>query len=283
LYIRKSLDVLKDNANVVYGIDREYTGPLAFVNFWLDTIAEWEKENEKKVYVSLEIPKAEMDAVLEDPVRGRMISAVDFHGWVYRPDGVLFAIRGGINKAPREQLGDIITVSEFAALRARVTGPAYEGANIANSPAYQELRKSLWDGSKPMRYRALREYKDRYPALVLLSERDEYPALSLALEREIPRAIRVGTRPAPLVRDHTESSWAMAEPGKNYVVYSMAGERVELDLARDKSVYSVSWLDSSTGRLVKNAARVRGGNVVTLDPPSPGAGSPWVAWLSRVR
>ncbi|MBC7931152.1 MAG: pectate lyase, partial [Rubrivivax sp.] len=47
LYIRKSLDVLKDNANVVYGIDREYTGPLAFVNFWLDTIAEWEKENEK--------------------------------------------------------------------------------------------------------------------------------------------------------------------------------------------------------------------------------------------
>ena len=86
-YIRHVLDVLQGNRNLVYGIDREYTGPLEFVQFWLDTIAEWQKETGQTVKIALEIPKDQMDALLEDPVRAPMIAAIDFHGWVYKPYG----------------------------------------------------------------------------------------------------------------------------------------------------------------------------------------------------
>ena len=44
-YIRHVLDTLGRHSNVVFGIDREYTGPLEFVQFWLDEIATWGREN----------------------------------------------------------------------------------------------------------------------------------------------------------------------------------------------------------------------------------------------
>ena len=283
LYIRHSLDVLKDNQNVVYGIDREYTGSLEFVEFWLDTIREWEKEHGKRLYISLEIPKAWLDAILEDPVRGPMITAMDFHHWTYRPDGALFAVRGGINRAPREQLNNIVTEADLSSLRARVTGPAYQGASITTAPEYQELTRRLWASTKPMRYRAWREYRDRYPELVILTDKNEYPELTEALEKAIPQETRTRARPAPLVRNHQDTSWCMMAPGETYIVYALAGDAVELDLAQDKGVYAVSWLDSATGQLVKSAARVKGGSVVSLKPPQAGTGRPWVAWLSRLR
>jgi hypothetical protein len=283
LYIRKSLDALKENANVVYGIDREYTGPLEFVRFWLDTISEWAVEHGRKVFVSLEVPKAQMDAVLEDPARRALITAVGFHHWVYRPDGQLFAIRGGLNRAPREQMGDIVTGDDLAALRARVTDPKYGGAGLANSPEYQKLRQTLWESTRPMRYRAWREYRDRYPGLVILGEADEYPELSRAVERAIPAAVRAAARPSGLVLSHADTAWAMADPGRDYLVYTTAGRAVELDLSRDGHSYTVSWLDSANGRLQKSAGRVRGGGAVTLAPPRQGTGRPWVAWLTAIR
>lgn len=42
-YIRQCLDNLKDKGNVVQLLSEEYTGPLHFTRFWLETIAEWEK------------------------------------------------------------------------------------------------------------------------------------------------------------------------------------------------------------------------------------------------
>jgi hypothetical protein len=74
----------------------------------------------------------------------------------------------------------------------------------------------------------------------------------------------------------------MADPGRNYVVYSMDGHAAELDLSRDGNVYRVSWLDSSTGEL-KEGARAKGGGFVRLAPPPQAAKRPWVAWLSKAR
>ena len=48
-------------------------GPLEFVRFWLDTVAEWQTERGKTVFVSLEIPKDQMDAILRTRA-GRLIS-----------------------------------------------------------------------------------------------------------------------------------------------------------------------------------------------------------------
>lgn len=45
-YIRQCLDKLKDKGNVVQLLSEEYTGPLHFTRFWLETIAEWEKKQD---------------------------------------------------------------------------------------------------------------------------------------------------------------------------------------------------------------------------------------------
>jgi hypothetical protein len=283
LYIRHALDVLQDNTNVVHGIDREYTGPIEFVQFWLDTIAEWQKEHGRTPFISLEIPKVQMDAILEDPVRGPMISAIDVLGSAYRADGRLFAARGGINRAPREQRPDIATPEELNTLKATLGVAATDQRDFLNGPEFQRLFDQLWAGSKPMKYRAWREYRDRFPKIVLLWNGDEYPAVTRAVEAAIPAAARAGMRPADVVRTHADTSWCMARRADAFVVYTMNGDAVALDLTASEGAFAVSWLDSATGTLQKSAATVEGGRVVTLAPPSGGAARPWVAWLARTR
>lgn len=280
-YIRHVLDVLGSNTNVVFGIDREYTGSLAFVEFWLDTIAEWQRDHGRTVRIVLEVPKAQMDAILADPTRGPMITGVDVLGWTYRADGDLFAIRGDLNRAPREQRPDIASPAELEALRQRLGQAPVENRDFLNGPEYQRLFDQLWASSKPMRYRGWREYRDRHPALVLLTEQDEFPELTQAIERAIPAAVRAATRPAPLVTVPRESSWCMARPGETYVVYAIAGAPVTLDLTTDATSFSVTWIGEGTQ--ARDSDRVSGGRVVTLTPPASIAGRPAVAWLARAQ
>lgn len=283
LYIRHTLDVLGDNTNVVFGLDREYSGPLPFVQFWLDTIAEWQAEHKRQVRVCLEVPKAVMDELLADPVRAPLITAIDFHHWFYRPDGSLYAITGGINKAPREQSVGIVPEAALAELRAQNTNPTWAGANIVSSPEFQRLTQTIRRGSPAMRYRAWREYRDSFPGLVIVRQADEFPALTAALERSIPAAARARTRPAPLVRNLPASAWCQAAPGQAYLVYSMAGEPVDLDLAADTGSFALAWLDSASGYLLHmNGALIPAGATITLTPPATDAVKrPWVAWLVR--
>ena len=277
-YIRHALDVLGNNTNVVHGIDREYTGPIEFVRFWLDTIAEWQAEHRRTLFVSLEIPKDQMDAILADPVRGPMISAIDVLGWVYRADGSLFASRGAINRAPREQRPDIATPAEVDALTRTLGGAALDQKDFLNGPEFQKLFDTLWASSRTMKYRAWREYRDAYPGVATLWNGDEYPAVTRAVEAGIPSPARSGSRATDLVVAPRDTAWCVAKPGRSYVVYSMAGERVELNLAGEPGELALAWVDGAGGG-VRSAASIRGGRTVTLVPPEPGR--PWVAWLSR--
>ncbi len=281
LYIRHTLDVLGDNTNVVFGIDREYSGPLSFVQFWLDTIAEWEKEHNRKVLICLEVPRAEMDAILADPVRGPMITAIDFHFWFYRPDGSLYTITGGLNKAPREQSVGIVTEADLQKLRDANTNPTWAGTNIVSSPEFQRLTNTIRTGTPALRYRAWREYRDAYPSLVIVRKTDEFPTLTAAIEKNIPAADRALTRPAPLVRNQPTTAWCMAKSGRAYLVYSMAGEAVDLDLSGDTGSFTLAWLDSADGKLQAATQPVTAGSTVTLAPPAAGTKQPWVAWLVR--
>src|SRR5690606_33279201 len=52
-YIRQCLDNFRENSGVIQLISAEYTGPLHFVEFWLDVIKEWEAEKGKKVVIGL--------------------------------------------------------------------------------------------------------------------------------------------------------------------------------------------------------------------------------------
>jgi len=44
-YIRQCLNNFTNNANVIQFTSAEFTGPLHFMQFWLDTIAEWERKH----------------------------------------------------------------------------------------------------------------------------------------------------------------------------------------------------------------------------------------------
>ena len=44
-YIRQCLDDFADTPNVIQMTSAEYSGPLEFTQFWLDTIIEWEQRN----------------------------------------------------------------------------------------------------------------------------------------------------------------------------------------------------------------------------------------------
>jgi hypothetical protein len=56
-YIRKCLDNFDDNGSVLQFISEEFTGPLPFVELWLDVIAEWEAETQKDAKVVLCVTK----------------------------------------------------------------------------------------------------------------------------------------------------------------------------------------------------------------------------------
>ena len=108
-YIRQSLDAFKGQPNVIHSIGEEFTGPLHFVQFWLDVIAEWEQNN-GKVLVDLAVNKDVQDAILTDPKRLKIVDLIDIEQWFYHNKGE-YAPAGGVNMAPRQYQRKIKTGS----------------------------------------------------------------------------------------------------------------------------------------------------------------------------
>jgi hypothetical protein len=108
-YIRQTLDAFKGQPNVIHSIGEEFTGPLHFVQFWLDVIAEWELAN-GKVLVDLAVNKDVQDAILKDPKRSKIVDIIDIEQWFYHNKGE-YAPPGGVNMAPRQYARKIRTGS----------------------------------------------------------------------------------------------------------------------------------------------------------------------------
>jgi hypothetical protein len=256
-YIRHSLDVLKDRTNVVYGIDREYTGPLSFVEFWLDTTASWQTENGRKVLISLELPKAETDALLANPRYRPMIAAIGVHDWLYRPDGSLLATEGGLNRASREQI------------------TAFAMANRAEGEAVGDAVRRLWTPTPEMAYRAWREYADGYPGLVFLFPQDRFPELTRAIERDIPAADRARTRPDEALAGDHPKAWSRSGPHGETLVYSLDGAPVDLAASRSGRLRQ-TWVGGGTPIVVEPGPEP----LTRLNPPDALQGKPWAVWLT---
>lgn len=107
-YILQVLDAFADCPNVIHSIGEEFTGPLAFVQFWLDTVKEWEQAHGKKVLVSLGVNKDVQDALLADPLRRDVVDIINIEQWFYNTKG-LYAPQGGVNMAPRQYLRQVKT------------------------------------------------------------------------------------------------------------------------------------------------------------------------------
>jgi hypothetical protein len=145
-YIRQCLNNFKGNSSVIQLISKEYTGPLHFVEFWLDVIAEWEKETGEHSLVALSTTKDVQDAVLADPVRSKIVDIIDIRYWFYRDNGTIYEPKGGLNLAPRQH--------------ARLTNPG----------------KTSFEAV----YRAVNEYRTKYPEKAVTYYSESYPQYAWA-------------------------------------------------------------------------------------------------------
>jgi hypothetical protein len=253
-YIRHGLDVLGRHPNVVFVNGEEYTGPLHFVRFWLDSVTEWERETGRDVLVGLSATKDVQDAILADPVRGPAVSVVELKYWWYLADGTLYAPEGGKNLTPRQQLRE-------------------------------------WKGSKKRSVaataRQVREYRDRYPdkAVVFTGGPDDGWAVLAAggslpaLPRDTdPRLLRALPRLRLFGRAGADDrQWVLAEPGRHYLAYASPGEPARVDLTAERTSFSVLRIDPATGRAGTPGETVSGGRVAEIRSAETG---PSVIWLT---
>ena len=145
-YIRQCLDNFKDNSGVIQLISEEYTGPLHFVKFWLDVIREWEKETGKHPIIGLSVTRDVQDSILAIPQYAAVVDLIDIRYWHYQADGTLYAPKSGQSLAPRQH--------------ARLLKP--------KKTSFEQV------------YRAVKEYRDKFPGKAIMYSGDSYPEFGIA-------------------------------------------------------------------------------------------------------
>lgn len=251
-YIRHCLENLADEPNVIHTISAENTGPLKFMRFWLDVVAEWEHETGKHPLIALSACKDVQDAILADPKRAAVVDVIDFTYWWRTDNGREFAPPGGVHVAPRQYerkwRGGRATASSLAGMvreyRSRFPGKAIiTGLDAPHDWAYVAAGGSL-------------------PALPATTD----PALLSSITRMGLAASAGGDR-----------QWALSEPGKAWFAVSLDGP-VSLDLRSETGSFRVRRIDPRSGRVIPGDESVDAGRVVSI-APSPGRIT--IVWLTR--
>ena len=227
-FIRKSLQNFKYNSNVIQLASAEYTGPLHFMEFWLDEVKKWKTETSGEGIIGLSATKDVQDAILNDSKRSKTVDLIHIRYWHYRDDGSAYAPEGGKNLAPRQHA------------RKMKTG--------------KETEEQI--------YRAVREYRENYPEKAVLYS--TYTAsrfgwatfmaggsLAQIPEIEITDFYKhlVDTKVSKK-QNYKSDYWALENFGKSYLYYLVKTNTVNLDLTNYKGKYNVFWIDIKNGEIV---------------------------------
>jgi Family of unknown function (DUF6298)/Domain of unknown function (DUF5060)/Putative collagen-binding domain of a collagenase len=287
LYIRKCLDVLGDNRNVVHLTGQEFTGPLDFVAFWLDTIREWEAETGKQVAVGLGAPKDVQDAILADAERAAAVDVLDLRYWWYRADGSMFAPEGGRELPGRgiergsKQAGE--TSPEQIYRKVREYRDRFPGKAVMD--AVQAGREQNWAflmAGGGMLVRGGISYPDHADPPEYVKPLDVdivLPAYRFICEHLAHRLPGMG--PQDAVAGPSGRLWCLGEQDKTYLVYALGGGTFSLDLSGVKGNYAARWLDPRTGELQATGEEdIAAGAAVTFKAPDE---RDWALWLERSR
>lgn len=254
-YIKQGLNALANEHNVVHLTSAEYTGPLHFVEFWIDVIQEWEEETGNDAIIALSAPKDVQDAILNDPIRSKTVDVIDIRYWYYKDGGEPYAPEGGKNMAPRQ----------FA--RKMDTGKV----------SFDDV------------YKAVSEYRLRYPDKAVTYYATKYPEYAWAIFMaggSIPSIPKVSD--FNFIKDalnmeieHTDKAFT-----KNY--YSLQNETIgkiiyitqnnNCNISLPSGNYQINKIEKSTGKInILNPNQAINHNF-TINKPQIGD----VYWLKRL-
>jgi len=250
LYIEKCLDNFKNTHNVIQLTSEEFTGPLHFVEFWLQTIADWERKNQAKQIIGLSTTKDVQDAILRNPQYASVVDLIDIRYWYYQTDGTPYAPQGGKNLAPRQWARQI-----------KSKGTSFDQV-----------------------YRAVKEYRMKYPgkAVMYSSESaDKFGWAILIAGGSLP------VLPANTDRQFLKAA-ALMQPSDKIGGYALAGKEgvivwgngkqaVEVDLSAYSGAYNASFVDTASGMLIPGSKMITAGKAVTVQLPQPGA----IVWIKK--
>ena len=277
IYIRKCLDELGDQTNVVHLVSEEYTGPLPFMQFWIDTILEWERRAGKHVQIGLVGTKDVIDAVLADPVRGPHVSVLCLSYWWYTADGVLHAPEGGREIAGR-YMGELANATSPASLYRQIRQYRLLYPDKAIIQHHRIEVQKAWAflmGGGSMIVSGM-QYCDSSPPKEPWEPPDTYiaPEESLVIQptydfirthlaTSLPRM-----KPMAPVGDG-DRCWCLAEKGRQYLVFALRGGTISVDLSDAPGRrFNAKWFDPRTGDLsLVGDGVVSGGATVSFTSP----------------
>ena len=267
-YIFHGLDVLADEPNVIHTAAFQFAGPLTFQQFFIDTVADWEKTRSRKARLALNTSKSITDAILADAPRAAHIDAIDQRYWQYLPDGTLFAPHTDGEKAFRED-------------RTAAFG-----------------KDLIPHGMPELVYKQIREYRDRFPEKMVLTHHaghgpipilmaGAYPLLNdfaaaqpLKIDRD-DRALFAFLREhaADLLpqlspaSDIAPDAWVLADKDRRTILlYSPAGETITLREPLYPRARLTLWFNPATGKTVPATLD----NSLTLTKPTA---APWLLFI----
>ena len=253
-YIRQCLDNFRENTGVIQLTSEEYTGPLHFVEFWLDVIREWEMETGEQVITGLSATKDVQDAILADPVRSQVVDVIDIRYWAYRADSSLYAPQGGQHLAPRQH--------------ARLVSPGKR--------SFEQV------------YRAVSEYKSAHPQKAVMYSEGQYTSYGWAVFMAggslaaIPSVEATGLLKSAssmyLVENPEAGVYQMQNGQGESIIYLDGEQATELGFQLKKGSYNLYQIDPQTGKLVGEGSKLSGIKPIRIENKSK---KPQVFWLCR--
>ncbi|MEO8237334.1 MAG: DUF6298 domain-containing protein [Flavobacterium sp.] len=240
-FIEKNLENFKDNANVLQMTSAEYTGPLSFMQFWIDVIANYKKSHPNESKIALSATKDVQDAILNEEARAKTVDVIDIRYWYYKEDGTLYAPLGGVNLAPRQHARQMKVGKE----------------------------------TDDQVYRSVREYREKYPNKAVLYSTMGAPkfgwaelmggaSLPAIPKVELP-AFYSALTDMKFVNGSafSDAVWKLENKGKAYLFYAKNAQDVSIDLSGFKGDYEVYSINATTGIVSKNAS-ISGGKKVVI-------------------
>jgi hypothetical protein len=247
-YIRQCLNNFSGNNNVIQLISAEYTGPLHFVQFWLDVISDWEKETGNNAMVALSTTKDVQDSILADAKRAAIVDIIDIRYWHYKNDGTVYAPQGGLNLAPRQH--------------ARL----------------MKVGKVTFDEA----YKAVNEYRTKYPDKAVTYYTENYPEMAWAVLMaggSIP-TLRINDQ--NFMRDvaqmvvkpvNSDKYKMMVKSGTGIIIFAQSESEIPIQLEQGK--YILKFVENKTGEIEILNKSIKGGQLFNLKTITGKTGVYW--------